>query len=436
MPHTISLSEFRPSTGSHLQDHARVARYWGYHLLSSSPDTKAGVALLVHTSISPNKPSLRIHIPGRLISCRLSLHMDPLLPRVTVASFYSPHTSRERLPCEKHLDPLTRECAILLGDYNGVTSASHTTTLPANIWPWPVAKERSGALADLLTPHFQDTPYTRVRRYHGTKSYIDRASGSRTFAALFKSTDAAVPDFSKVTGIQDHDPILVHTVPWGIPHMPESSCAMWNRRDVLRYQQRISQLMRDLPIPHAIDEVEATYSTVTAHMLYAMRETNEKKQPMERRPTDVTDWAKLVRQLARQAKRAPKFFSVASNTHYSHPPRSQPSRPPHAKYNASSKETRPGPPVPSIWYQHNQLPLTPPPTVQELSSLARAPKKKSPGPDSVPPYLIASLPDPVFAVIHKCIVLCYEPSHIPRQWLISETFCLFKGKGQWQDPDE
>ena len=167
-----------------------------------------------------------------------------------------------------------------------------------------MAKERSGALADLLTPDFQDTPYTRVRRYHGTKSYIDRAYGTRRFAALYKSTDAAVPDFTKVTGIQDHDPILVHTVPWTTLHMPEPRCAMWNRRDALRYQQRISQLMRDLPIPHAIGEVEATYSTVTAHMLTAMRETNEKIQLIKRRPTDVTDWAQVVRQLARHAPRA------------------------------------------------------------------------------------------------------------------------------------
>ena len=308
MPHTISLSEFRRTTGCHLQDHASVARYWGYHLLSSSPDTNAGVALLVCTSISPNKPSLRIHIPGRLIFCQLSLQTDPLLPRVTVASFYGPHTSRERVLCEKHLDPLTRECVILLGDYNGLTRASHTTALRANIWPWLVAKGRSKAVADILTPHFQDTPYTRVRRYHGTKSYIDRAYGTRTFAALFKSTDAAVPDFTKVTGIQDQDPILVHTVPWNTPHMPESRYAIRNRRDVLRYQQRISQLMCDLPIPHATDEVEATYSAVTAHMLTAMRETNEKKQPIERRPTDVTDLAQFVRQLARQAKRCSKTF--------------------------------------------------------------------------------------------------------------------------------
>ena len=66
--------------------------------------------------------------------------------------------------------------------------------------------------------------------------------------------------------------------------------------------------MRDLPIPHAIDEVEATYSTVIAHMLTAMRETNEKKQPIEMRPTDVTDWAQVVRQLARQAKRRSIIF--------------------------------------------------------------------------------------------------------------------------------
>ena len=37
--------------------------------------------------------------------------------------------------------------------------------------------------------------------------------------------------------------------------------------------------------------------------------------------------------------------------------------------------------------------------------------------------------------MHKCLTLCYESSSIPDPWLVSETFCIFKGKGQWQDPD-
>ena len=76
----------------------------------------------------------------------------------------------------------------------------------------------------------------------------------------------------------------------------------------------------------------------------------------------------------------------------------------------------------------------PPPTFSELRALARASRKKSPGPDGVPPYLLHILPDPVFKLVHSCISLCYSEGFLPQPWLVSETFCLFKGKGQWQDP--
>ena len=151
LPHTLSLQEFRPSALSSLRDHERVAMYWGYHLLQSSPST-AGVALLVHTSIAPHKPAMKTIIAGRLISTSLHLHNDPSMPPITVASFYGPHTSKERLPCEEHLDRLARECAIILGDYNAVTHASHTTALRAPLWPWLIAKERASSLSDLLVP--------------------------------------------------------------------------------------------------------------------------------------------------------------------------------------------------------------------------------------------------------------------------------------------
>ena len=77
-----------------------MARYWGYHLIASSPDTKAGVALLIHASIAPAKPHQRTHIQGRLISCCLPLHTDPLMPRFIIASYYGPHTAKESLTCK------------------------------------------------------------------------------------------------------------------------------------------------------------------------------------------------------------------------------------------------------------------------------------------------------------------------------------------------
>ena len=80
--------------------------------------------------------------------------------------------------------------------------------------------------------------------------------------------------------------------------------------------------------------------------------------------------------------------------------------------------------------------MTPPPsTVEELRSLAKSSRKKSPGPDGVPPYLLAVLPDAAFAILHSCLSVCYETGDIPHCWLISETLCIFKGKGSWRDPD-
>ena len=53
----------------------------------------------------------------------------------------------------------------------------------------------------------------------------------------------------------------------------------------------------------------------------------------------------------------------------------------------------------------------------------------------MPPYLLAILPDNAFSVLHHCLTLCYEAGDIPHCWLVSETLCIFKGKGSWRDPD-
>ena len=71
----------------------------------------------------------------------------------------------------------------------------------------------------------------------------------------------------------------------------------------------------------------------------------------------------------------------------------------------------------------------------ELRALAKSSTKWSPGPDGVPPYLLAILPDNAFSILHHCLTLCYEARDIPRFWLVSETLCIFKGKGSWRDPD-
>ena len=436
LPHVLSLQEYRPSSLSTTRDHVRVALYWGYHMLLSSPSSKEGVALLIHTSISPGKPTPTVHLPGRLISTQVALHTDPLMPPVTVCSFYGPHTARERLQCEKVLASLLQKCSIILGDYNGVTRSSDATTLHPNLWPWLIARERSGAMIDLVRPHCDAQPYTRVRRYGGTKSYIDRAYGSRMFVALYQSEAAGVLDFSRVYGVQDHDPIIVHTIPWATPHVPEPRCAMWNRRDVTRFQKKISESAASLCAPQDARQAGTVYDTLVTSMLSAMREVNEEKKEVPKNKIDVTDWSDVVRQLAKQAKRRSKLFYRRVKHTLLTPPTPSTLPTPTRKIQRILQRNNPWSARALDWVNvQPRLDDLPPPTVTELRSLAKASRRKSPGPDGVPPYLIASLPDPVFSIVHQCICRCYDEGSVPEHWLISETFCLFKGKGQWQDPD-
>ena len=94
-------------------------------------------------------------------------------------------------------------------------------------------------MVDLVRPQCASPPYTRVPCYGGTKSYVDRAYGSRLFTSLLRVSDAAAPDFSTVHGIQDHNPVLVHTQPWPQHRHPEPRCALWNRRDICHYKKKL-----------------------------------------------------------------------------------------------------------------------------------------------------------------------------------------------------
>ena len=53
----------------------------------------------------------------------------------------------------------------------------------------------------------------------------------------------------------------------------------------------------------------------------------------------------------------------------------------------------------------------------------------------MPSNLLAVLPNAVFALVDKCLVLCYKQGDILSSWLVSETFCVFNGKDSWRDPN-
>ena len=210
---------------------------------------------------------------------------------------------QRKKPCEPALDQPLRENSLIMADVDAVTLAPHTTALKPNFWPWLIARERSRAAPDMLLAFSQSVPFTLVRIYRGTKSYIDQAYSSRVLCALFKPTNASGPFFSAVHRVQDHDPVVVHTTPWTTPHQPPPRCACWNRRDVQSCQRHVSQLCADLPSPASISDTGHAYDYLTHKRLQAMQCGNDSKPDPPHQLHDVTDLASLVRQLAKQAKR-------------------------------------------------------------------------------------------------------------------------------------
>ena len=301
-------------------------------------------------------------------------------------------------------------------------------------WPWLIAKERSGALSDLLIPYTTTTPYTWVRRFAGTKSYIDQAYGTGLYLASYRPSSAEVLDFSGVHGASDHDPIITRSIPRTTPHIPEPRCAQWNRRDTHRFRSLMEQSYHMLQTPTCYHDVQSWYLALVQTRLHAMRTVNSAKPTPHTRPSDVSDWHQVVKQLTRQAKRRSKVFYRRIKYTLVKPPAPSTLPVPSQKIQRILQRNSPWsahaagliPPEPSY--------TTPPPSMAELRALAKSSRKKSPGPDGVPPYLLAILPDNAFSMLHHCLTLCYEVADIPHCWLVSETLCIFKGKGSWRDP--
>ena len=152
--------------------------------------------------------------------------------------------------------------------------------------------------------------------------------------------------------------------------------------------------------------------------------------------SDISDWHQVVEQLTRQVKERSRVF-------YRRTKHTPPTPPAHSTLFVPSRKIQ-------HILQHNSPqsahaaglitpePLLhdhPPPSMAELPALATFSTKRSPGPDGVPPYLLAILPDNALSILHHCLTLCYEAGDVPHCWLVSETLCIFKGKGSWQDPD-
>lgn len=450
-PMFVSLSEYRPdSTGERF--YLAAARRFGYHLLASPGTPKGGVALLVHVDIAGQKPPpMTEHLPARAISVELHLHSCMALPPTRIVAVYAPNFQNQRGPLERALQPLMQHSCVVMGDFNGTTSATDYTTSGSNHWEWLAERERHKQLWDLYKQLTPSPPHTRVRRYQGT-SRIDKVYVTSPAIRLFQVTQMATytithtPDTHAqcspgCTGhLSDHDMVVAYMDPWVTATEPVAGCSSWSRKQVKLFQRIVSDHMDGLGLgPHVRDAdslgqdaLLEVHDTIMRAIPEAVIATNGERPPATRRKQ--TAWEGMVGGMARLARRNPKiFFRRVKQDLFS--PLFQPMLPPPELGIADLMRVG-SPWDPTVVSQLPQKDMSPPINAaiadDELRVKARVPRGKSAGPDKVPPYALYVLPEPLFHVVGNVIRMSLSLGELPPSLCPSSTRALYKGSGDWR----
>ena len=433
LPLFIALSEFRPQGPSPRFE--RLALQYKYHLLFDAPDPTGGVGLLLSSQIFPHPPPLTCIIPGRLIQVAVQLSPDPSFPPTSICSFYGSNQPQERATFTPHLQNLLAGNLVLMGDFNATTQPSDASTLTTNHWNQLRAWELSGQLIDAIRSLSPLPPFTRTRRYGGTKSYLDRIYFSQVAAHFLTPTSFQIPDMTNAPGFVDHDPVLLFCQPWSFKSSPQPRCTFWNHRELRLFNSRLSARFIPPPTPLTISEAEASYSELSHCVQECMQEINADRHASIPKSPD-SSWHTTVGLLLRHARRRSKiFFRRIKSAYFVPPPPSILPCPRRALQRILQTPRS---------FDHailNNIPSSPPkpnpapPSLEQLRHLSRSVRRKAPGPDGIPPYLLCHLPDPIFCFIHTYITLMYAEGTVPASVSLSTTLPLYKGKGSWTDPD-
>lgn len=433
MPLFLALVEFRPLGPP--QRFLRLALSHGYHLVFDAPDSKGGVGMLLSAQVVPQVPPLSILIPGRLICVSVSLSPDPHFPPTSLCSFYGSNVPSERAAFATPLQSLLPGNVVLMGDFNATTHPTDASTLTSNHWNQLRAWELSGQLLDaarLLNPL---PPFTRTRRYGGTQSYIDRIYFTQVAAQFLIPSSFAVPSVGHFPGFSDHDPLLLYCQPWSFQMERGPRCSYWNHKDLRHFNSLLSSRFIPPPPPSSLSEAAAAYEALSQEVRICMEETNSRRPHPAAKKSGHT-WEDTVRLLLKHARRRTKTFYRRIKAAYFIPPPASILPPPRRGIQRILQSQRPYdqalfrnlPTAPTA-------PDPPAPSMDQLRQLARSVRRKAPGPDGIPPYVLCHFPEPIFSFVHTYITFMYSAGEVPPAVSESLTLTLYKGKGSWTDAD-
>ena len=431
-PLFIALVEFRPQ-GSQTP-FLRKSLQQGYHLVFDAPDTKGGVGFLLSSKVLSTPPAVLSLVPGRLIQVDVQLSPDPHFPPTSLCSFYGSNLAHERAAFVEPLQKLLSGNVVLMGDFNATTQPTDASTLTSNHWHQLRAWELSGQLIDTVRQLNPLPPYTRTRRYGGTKSYLDRIYLTQVAAKFLTAKSFLVPDMTGAPGFADHDPLILICQPWSIQIDSTPRCTLWSHKDLRSFNSLLQDRFSPPSNPN-LGEAESCYALLSANIQECMNLVNEQRQ-RPRPAGNSSSWEDTVRSLLRQARRRTKLFFRRIKSAYFVPPVPSILPCPRREIQRQLQQNRPFDrsifdSIPVNAPQPNPTP----PTLTQLRHLSHAVRRKAPGPDGIPPYLLCHLPDPIFSFVHTYILLMYAEGTVPASVSMSTTLPLYKGKGSWTDPD-
>lgn len=388
---------------------------------------------MIHHSITQSIPEPVILFPGRILTIHLPLHMDKSVPETTLVAFYGSNMTAERALFQPILQDLIQRNSIIMGDFNACTFQTDTTGLTDNIWPWLKEKETGMHLIDTVRTITPRPPFTRTRGYGSSKSYLDRIYTTRISHRFFQASKYEISSGDTLLGFVDHDPVSVYMHEWGWREPSGPRPTLWNKAAL----QEFKKIMSNKPppeVPINLQETTTAYQEVIRQALQAVQQVNDARYPRKTPEGTSRDWIHMVRMLQKQCrKRSKLFYRRLKSTLLI--PQYPPLLPIPGKQIQEILQQQ------TLWnltaVDHNPKQETQPepklPTKEELRKLAWSRRNKAPGPDGLPPYILAQLPTPWFAIAHNYICQMLTQGYVPPEVSASETLCVFKNKGDWRD---
>ena len=140
-------------------------------------------------------------------------------------------------------------------------------------------------------------PFTRVRGYGGTQSYLDRIYLTPLAMQLFPPNDCSTLPFDSKQGVTDHIPLWMQCGNWTQFEPPQPRPFYWNSRDLHNFRSRLLDLFPPFACPENLSDATELYTQLCEQVVRIQLEVHPPDPP--RPPKGPPSWPELARSIIR-----------------------------------------------------------------------------------------------------------------------------------------